>query len=99
MIDSRCTLLAMEAGRTLLSIRKKWSAWLMNIIFAFVLSIHRFKGNVYEIMFSAGEASGDMHGASLARAIKELAPEVELIGMGGTKWLKLASASYMTLKI
>lgn len=38
-----------------------------------------------KIMFSAGEASGDMHGASLARAIKELAPEVELIGMGGTK--------------
>lgn len=38
-----------------------------------------------KIMFSAGEASGDMHGASLARAIKEIAPDVELIGMGGTK--------------
>ncbi len=38
-----------------------------------------------KIMLSAGEASGDIHGASLAREIKNLAPEVELFGMGGDK--------------
>ena len=38
-----------------------------------------------KIMFSAGEASGDMHGANLARALKELDPEVELLGMGGSR--------------
>ena len=36
-----------------------------------------------KIMLSAGEASGDIHGASLARKIKNLAPNVELFGMGG----------------
>jgi len=34
-------------------------------------------------MFSAGEASGDVHGASLAREIKKFSPTVELFGMGG----------------
>lgn len=38
-----------------------------------------------KIMFSAGEASGDMHGANIARALKALAPDVELLGMGGAK--------------
>ena len=36
-----------------------------------------------KIMFSAGEASGDVHGASLAREIKKFSPTVELFGMGG----------------
>lgn len=36
-----------------------------------------------KIMMSAGEASGDVHGASLAREIKRLAPETELFGLGG----------------
>lgn len=36
-----------------------------------------------KIMFSAGEASGDMHGANLAKALKALDPDVELLGMGG----------------
>ena len=36
-----------------------------------------------KIMFSAGEASGDMHGANLARAFRQQDPSVELIGMGG----------------
>lgn len=35
------------------------------------------------IWINAGEASGDMHGALLARALREQAPEVELVGMGG----------------
>ena len=36
-----------------------------------------------KIMFSAGEVSGDVHGASLAREILKLSPETELIGFGG----------------
>ena len=38
-----------------------------------------------KIMFSAGEASGDMYGARLAAALRELDPQIELIGMGGTQ--------------
>ena len=38
-----------------------------------------------KIMFSAGEASGDMHGANLAKALRELDPSVELLGMGGAR--------------
>lgn len=38
-----------------------------------------------KIMFSAGEASGDIHAATVATAIKTQAPSVDLIGMGGTK--------------
>ena len=38
-----------------------------------------------KIMFSAGEASGDLHGANLARALKQLAPDIELLGMGGER--------------
>lgn len=34
-------------------------------------------------MIVAGEASGDLHGAHLVRAIKQRAPEVELYGVGG----------------
>ena len=34
-------------------------------------------------MFSAGEVSGDVHGASLAREILRLSPDTELIGFGG----------------
>ena len=34
-------------------------------------------------MFSAGEASGDIHGASLAREIKKISSTVELFGFGG----------------
>lgn len=38
---------------------------------------------MYKIMFSAGETSGDMHGANLAKALRKLVPEVELFGFGG----------------
>jgi len=33
----------------------------------------------------AGEASGDMHGASLVTSLKELMPEIELSGIGGER--------------
>ena len=36
-----------------------------------------------KIMMSAGEASGDVHGASLAREIKKISPSTELFGFGG----------------
>src|SRR5713226_6319571 len=36
------------------------------------------------IMRSAGEASGDLHGAVLCRALREVEPGVRLVGMGGT---------------
>lgn len=38
---------------------------------------------MYKIMFSAGETSGDMHGANLARALRNLHNEIELFGFGG----------------
>ncbi|MCE5286590.1 MAG: lipid-A-disaccharide synthase [Pelosinus sp.] len=38
---------------------------------------------MYKIMFSAGEASGDLHGASVALALKELNADIRIFGMGG----------------
>ena len=35
------------------------------------------------IMLSAGEASGDLHGGTLCRALRALEPGVRLVGMGG----------------
>lgn len=37
------------------------------------------------IMMSAGEASGDLHGATVCRALKSLAPETRVFGMGGSR--------------
>src|SRR5262249_14866512 len=37
------------------------------------------------IMLVAGEASGDLHGATLARALRAAAPGVRLYGMGGRR--------------
>lgn len=36
-----------------------------------------------KIMFSAGEVSGDLHGAGLATEIRALEPDIELMGFGG----------------
>ena len=36
-----------------------------------------------KLFFSAGEASGDVHGASLATEIKKIAPQTEILGFGG----------------
>lgn len=36
-----------------------------------------------KIMFSAGESSGDLHGAQLAAEIKKISPATELVGFGG----------------
>lgn len=37
------------------------------------------------ILIMAGEASGDQHGAQLAGALRSLAPDVELLGLGGKR--------------
>ena len=37
------------------------------------------------ILILAGEASGDLHGAKLAAALKSLSPDVELLGLGGDR--------------
>jgi lipid-A-disaccharide synthase len=37
------------------------------------------------ILLSAGEASGDLHGATLSRALRDLVPGVHLRGMGGAR--------------
>lgn len=36
-----------------------------------------------KIMFSAGEASGDLHASAVAEEIRRLCPEAEMFGMGG----------------
>lgn len=36
-----------------------------------------------KIMFSAGEASGDMHAAAVAAELKKNHPDIEMLGMGG----------------
>lgn len=37
-----------------------------------------------KIMFSAGEASGDMHAGAVAAEIRRLCPDADMFGMGGT---------------
>jgi lipid-A-disaccharide synthase len=37
------------------------------------------------IMMSAGEASGDLHGATVCRALKRLDPHIRIVGMGGSR--------------
>lgn len=36
-----------------------------------------------KIMISVGEASGDLHGASVANALKTIQPDIKIFGMGG----------------
>ena len=38
-----------------------------------------------KIMLSAGEASGDVHGENIARAILAMSPATELVGFGGSR--------------
>ena len=37
-----------------------------------------------KVMICAGEASGDLHGASVADDLKTLDPQIDLLGMGGS---------------
>src|SRR3990172_9455908 len=38
-----------------------------------------------DILIVAGEASGDLHGGNLARAIRQMRPDIRLSGMGGRR--------------
>ena len=40
--------------------------------------------STYRVMIVAGEASGDLHGANLVTALRQLNPEVTFFGIGGT---------------
>ena len=46
-------------------------------------------------MLVAGEASGDLHGAALCRALRERVPDARLFGMGGTR---MAAAGMQVLE-
>ena len=37
-----------------------------------------------KVMICTGEASGDLHGASVAGALRDMMPDIELFGMGGS---------------
>ncbi|MDP2800110.1 MAG: lipid-A-disaccharide synthase [Deltaproteobacteria bacterium] len=42
-------------------------------------------GSAKNILIVAGESSGDMHGASLVRAVRDINPEIDFWGLGGEK--------------
>lgn len=50
------------------------------------------------IMIIAGEASGDLHGSSLASSLKAIDPDLRLIGMGGGKMIKAGLKSYQNIE-
>lgn len=52
-----------------------------------------------KIMFSAGEASGDMHAAAVAAAIRKTAPDADMFGMGGGGMARAACGSFMIFRI
>jgi lipid-A-disaccharide synthase len=41
--------------------------------------------NIKNVLIVAGEASGDLHGSNLVRAMKDLTPEISFKGIGGDK--------------
>ena len=43
---------------------------------------------MYKVMLSAGEASGDLHGASIAAALKNKVHDIYMFGMGGSEMRK-----------
>ena len=51
------------------------------------ITFHCIEGGLahLKIMLSAGETSGDLHGAALARELRALDPAVSLIGFGGAE--------------
>src|SRR5260370_19027060 len=50
-----------------------------------LLATHQRGMDVMHIFISAGEPSGDLHGANLVRAFKRLRPDIECVGFGGEK--------------
>ncbi len=88
MIDSGCKVLAVEAEKTIfvqqqdvLDMADRHGIVICAVDQEFVNSR---KDALMKVMFSAGEASGDTHAASVANALREIDPSVEMFGMGGT---------------
>jgi lipid-A-disaccharide synthase len=52
-------------------------------------------GSAPSIMIAAGEASGDVHGATLCRALREAAPGARIFGMGS---VRMAAAGFEVLE-
>ena len=52
-------------------------------------------GSAPSIMIAAGEASGDLHGATLCRALREAAPDARIFGMGS---VRMAAAGFEVLE-
>jgi lipid-A-disaccharide synthase len=48
-----------------------------------------------KLYFVAGEASGDEHGAALMRALRELVPNLDFAGRGGSKMQAVAGAAFI----
>lgn len=46
------------------------------------------------IYFVAGEASGDNHGAALMKALRELRPDIQLLGRGGSQMKQIAGPDF-----
>lgn len=43
---------------------------------------------IRRVLFIAGEASGDLHGAGVVRCLRDLRPQVEIFGLGGDRMQK-----------
>ena len=50
-----------------------------------LVGVERTVSRAPTIMLVAGEASGDLHGAALCQALRVLAPDCRLVGMGGPR--------------
>lgn len=48
-----------------------------------------------KIVISAGETSGDEHGAELTKALLQLNPQIEITGMGGRSMRKAGVKTFI----
>src|SRR5215213_3898484 len=47
------------------------------------------------LYFVAGEASGDVHGAALMSALRQLQPNLQFVGRGGPRMKEIAGADFL----
>ena len=47
-----------------------------------------------KIYFVAGEASGDNHGAALLQSLRQLRPDIQLLGRGGPQMKQIAGPEF-----
>src|SRR5262249_41876245 len=74
-----------QASRLLQLYRPKAKEWTQALAgFNPCRSLHQFgQGCRMQIFLSAGEPSGDVHGANLVRQLHRLHPSIECVGFGG----------------